>query len=126
MTRRLKILSAILFGGLGAVCLWIPRFALVRDQFQTSDRILYDRSGSPLQQIRVSFQERSLPWVALTEIAPQLVKSVILAEDRRFYEHNGVDIWSIAGIGRSWLFQTDGSRAQLRGASTLSMQLVKL
>lgn len=126
MKRLRATIAGGLLGFMAIMFLWIPSFTTVRDAFQSSDRILLDRNGGPLQQIRVSFQERSLPWTPLAEISPQLTKAVIYAEDRRFYDHLGIDLWSIAGIGHSWLVPFAGAKQQMRGASTLTMQLVKV
>lgn len=124
MNRRWTI-TTVFLAMITIMFVWIPSFTAVRGGFQTSDRILLDRSGVPLQQVRISFQERSLPWTAHGDISPHLIKAVIYAEDRRFYDHVGIDLLSIAGIGRSWLFSVAESEQQMRGASTLTMQLIK-
>ena len=126
MNVRTKIIGSLVLLVTAAAFTWIPSFSAVRDQFQTSDRIVFDRYGIPLQQIRLSYLERSLPWVERGDIAPALAKAVLFAEDRRFYNHHGVDVLAIASVGRNWLRPFEGVRQQLRGASTISMQLVKL
>lgn len=58
-------------------------------------------------------------WVPLERISPQLARAVIASEDARFCSHMGLDLEEIrAAISRT----RDGVP---RGASTLSMQLVK-
>jgi len=59
-----------------------------------------------------------VPWDAVSEYIKQ---ATIAGEDRRFYDHNGVDLQSIirAGLGNL----TSGGIES--GASTLTMQLVK-
>jgi len=59
--------------------------------------------------------------VAIGELPPYLPKAFVAIEDRRFYEHNGIDV---IGIARALLRNlTAGGLAQ--GGSTLSQQLAK-
>lgn len=55
------------------------------------------------------------------EIPPVLAHAILSIEDRRFFEHSGVDIW---GVGRAlWRNTTDDETSQ--GGSTITQQLVK-
>jgi penicillin-binding protein 1B len=55
------------------------------------------------------------------EIPPVLAHAIISIEDRRFFEHGGVDIW---GVARAlWRNTTDDETTQ--GGSTITQQLVK-
>src|SRR3954469_23220138 len=55
------------------------------------------------------------------QISPNIKNAVIAIEDRRFYEHEGVDLQGIARA--TWADLTSGSPAQ--GASTITQQFVK-
>lgn len=56
-------------------------------------------------------------------IPPALVQAILAIEDRRFFEHNGVDI---RGIGRAFLrWSSSGSLKYRQGGSTITQQLVK-
>jgi penicillin-binding protein 1C len=121
-------LLVLSWGGATAVAAAWPTAAELRAQHRPSDLTLLDRRGEPLQTLRIDPQQRRLPWVALDDFSPALRVAVVLSEDRRFFEHGGVD-WS--GLARSaWanlrarLGAVDGNR--LQGASTLSMQLAGL
>jgi monofunctional biosynthetic peptidoglycan transglycosylase len=59
-------------------------------------------------------------WVPLDRISPQLVRSVIGAEDARFCEHHGFD-WN--AIHKAMEHNADGKK--LRGGSTISQQTAK-
>lgn len=99
----------------------IPSFTEVKSQHLNSDQLLLDRHGSLLQQTRTNWQQRQGDWLSLDTISPALKQIVLHAEDRRFYDHNGVDWYAVAGTLWSAL------RGQpLRGTSTVSMQLVDL
>jgi penicillin-binding protein 1B len=58
--------------------------------------------------------------VAYKEIPPRLVQAVTSIEDRRFFEHGGVDYHSM--IGWAW-HDLRGDRKWTGGGSTLTMQL---
>lgn len=60
-------------------------------------------------------------WRPLKEISPHLIRAVLVSEDDRFFEHEGLD-WQ--ALEKSWkLNQKKGRKA--RGGSTLTMQLAK-
>ena len=119
MPRR--ILPALLLGLLPLTAAALPNAAEVRANYRGSDSLLLARDGQPLHNLRVDRSIRRLDWTALADISPALQKAVILSEDRRFLEHRGVD-WLAAGKA-AW----GNLRGQpVRGASTLSMQLVGL
>jgi penicillin-binding protein 1B len=56
------------------------------------------------------------------EIPPNLVHAVIGIEDRRFFEHGGIDYWRILGAFRNDLFHLHRFK---EGASTLTQQLAR-
>ena len=60
--------------------------------------------------------------ISYGEIPPNLVQAVLAIEDRRFYEHSGVDYIRILGAIRNDL--TPGRR-YVEGGSTLTMQLAR-
>ena len=58
-------------------------------------------------------------WVPLSAVSPRLVASVILSEDGQFCHEHGVDLGALREV------IADGGGAPSRGASTLTMQVVK-
>ena len=60
--------------------------------------------------------------LAYNEIPPNLVQAILAIEDRRFFEHSGVDYIRILGAIRNDL--TPGRR-YVEGGSTLTMQLAR-
>ena len=59
--------------------------------------------------------------LAQNEISPNIKNAVVAIEDKRFYEHSGVDY---EGIGRA-LWQDVSSQSSAQGASTITQQFVK-
>lgn len=98
-----------------------PSFDEVREQWRSSDWLLLARDGTVLQRTRVDAQERRGEWVTLADVSPALREAIVVSEDKRFYEHSGVD-WhgaAAAAWGNLWNTRT-------RGASTVTMQLTGL
>ncbi|WP_309606798.1 monofunctional biosynthetic peptidoglycan transglycosylase [Phenylobacterium sp.] len=60
-------------------------------------------------------------WVPLSRISPQLVRSVIGAEDARFCEHHGFDWIAI----RKAITHNEQRPGRVRGGSTISQQTAK-
>ena len=116
-----RAFMAVALIGFGACAHALPTFTEVRAAHRPSDLTLLDRSGVPLQTLRVDMSVRRLPWVALADLSPALLQAIVLSEDRRFYEHGGVDWTAVAqsAWGNVWNGKT-------RGASTLTMQLAGL
>ena len=59
-------------------------------------------------------------WVGIDDISPALVRSVLASEDARFCSHVGVDLVELQNV-----IDTTDSGEPARGASTITMQLVK-
>jgi penicillin-binding protein 1A len=79
---------------------------------------VYAEDGSLLGSIPA---ERNREPVALSQMTPWLPKATVSIEDKRFYEHGGVDY---VGIARAaWKDITAGQA--LQGGSTITQQLVR-
>ncbi len=99
----------------------VPGFDAVRASHRPSDLPLLARDGTPLSMVRIDPKVRRGPWLALADISPALRNAIVFSEDRRFWEHGGVDWRALAASawGNAWNERT-------RGASTLTMQLAGL
>ncbi len=125
MTKKRKI---IIFSSIVAFFLLIfmilrfspyPQLEVLKNQ-SYSTRI-YDKNGEIIQILALEDGLRR-EWKPLQEIPKEVQKAFIAEEDKRFYFHNGVDIFSIFGA----FFQNFSSKKIVRGASTISMQLAKI
>lgn len=130
MTKKKKIIVALsVAAAFLAVC--VLAFVLIFDvphwQRLNPDRLhalaqtssLYDADGELISEVR-GVENRTI--VALSEIPLETRRAFLAAEDLRFYDHNGIDIYRIFGALRSNL--RSGSLAE--GASTITQQLAKL
>lgn len=114
--------------GLWVVMVPFPDALLSPERFASTR--LVDRAGRPLREV-LNAQHGRARWLRLDApgapkgqhgISPWLVKATIHAEDKRFYEHAGLDVWAIARSAR--LNLTRGR--VVAGGSTLTQQTVKL
>ena len=99
----------------------LPSFDEVRADFRSSETLVLSREGEVIQRLRTDATVRRGQWLGLADVSPALQRALVLSEDRRFYEHSGVD-WaavSAAAWANLWHERT-------RGASTLTMQLAGL
>ncbi|MFY3385588.1 penicillin-binding protein 1C [Paracidovorax sp. MALMAid1276] len=112
-------LAALLLASPPVVAL--PSYDEVRADFHPSDTQILSREGEVLQRLRTDATVRRGQWVPLADVSPALRTALVLSEDKRFFEHSGVD-WraaSAAAWGNLWNQRT-------RGASTITMQLAGL
>jgi penicillin-binding protein 1C len=90
----------------------------VRAEYTGSDAVLLDRQHKVIHEMRIDPHGRRLDWSNLSEISIAVQSTVLQAEDRRFYDHHGVD-WIALGSAFGNLLGSSNPR----GASTISMQL---
>ena len=121
-TRALALVAviAIAFGALDYATRPppLPDYAQVRARWHPSEAWLYDRHGVLIDSARVDFAARRLAWTPLDTVSVAARAVVVHAEDRRFFDHGGVDWLALGGAARDRV-----TRDRPRGASTLSMQV---
>jgi penicillin-binding protein 1B len=86
---------------------------------QAIDRVTLD---SPLITALIASARQKRRDVPLSAIPKQMIEAVLAIEDRRFYDHSGIDPIGIAGAIFRNVF---GNKEYLAGGSTLTQQLVK-
>ncbi len=96
----------------------LPRIQELEDFRPSSVSTVMSAEGKVLGEF---FVEKRVP-VDLEEIPPYLRQAVVATEDRRFYEHAGLD-WR--GIGRAILKDIRAGRFK-EGGSTITQQLAKV
>ena len=96
-----------------------PRESTNESPPQNSLRVL-SRNGDPLAHLRTGDGKRHVQ-LPLADFGDKLPAALIAAEDRRFYQHHGVDVFA---TGRAVLTSI-AARRVMSGASTLSQQLAR-
>jgi penicillin-binding protein 1A len=120
ITAGLVVLAGIstVFGMMMAVASELPNLE-DRQQYKVAKTsIMYDAEGQVITRLRNN-QNRII--IAPENISPTMKQAVVAIEDRRFYEHTGVDY---KGIGRALAVDVIGRSAK-QGASTITQQFVK-
>lgn len=113
--KRITILSALL-----ALSYWLlPKPDLLPPDMEYSRTVL-DRDGEVIFLTTTSDGKLRLP-ATLDQLAPELLEATLEMEDRRFFEHHGVDGRAILRAGWGVV-----SRQKLGGGSTITMQLSRL
>ena len=79
---------------------------------------LYDKDGNVLGEIDAG----DYHYVDITEVSDYIQKGYISIEDKRFMQHIGIDLQSLARAGLS-LFRHNGEITQ--GGSTITQQVIK-
>ena len=96
----------------------LPDYITIDEQRQLNTLWAKDSAGNDVKIADIFDQNRE--EVALDKMDEDLLWAAIDGEDRRFYEHGGVDVPSVI---RAAIGQATGTSES--GASTLSMQLVR-
>jgi penicillin-binding protein 1A len=130
-TARLRVSLLVVLGLIGGIVL-LGGLALnreIRTVAQETARLniktlgqntaIYDRYGH-LLGIVAGEQNRTI--VASSQIPPELKQATIAIEDKRFYQHHGIDYVRLAGAAFHDIVGAGG----LQGASTITMQLMKV
>ncbi len=99
-----------------------PAYETLRANYTPSERFILDRNGAPIQRIRTDDKVRRTSWTPLGQISPALIDAVLASEDKRFFEHGGVDLRAAASAAINNL----RGGTTLRGASSISMQVAAM
>jgi penicillin-binding protein 1C len=114
---RMTLLAAALF--IGAAALWLRLGPIDESLLTRSQSItVVDRNGEVLYESLAGGTRGE----SLTNIPPRLAEATLVAEDRRFYKHPGVDPIAVA---RAFVHNVRAFRV-VEGGSTITQQVAKL
>lgn len=115
-------LASFAMGGI-AVAIWIawPLPASILARGRPQGVTIEDRHGLTLRSTR-SADGSNASWVSYDRIDADLINAFVAVEDRRFWDHHGIDLRAGARALRDNL----RARRVLSGASTITMQLARL
>ncbi|GBF05009.1 peptidoglycan glycosyltransferase [Deinococcus aerius] len=126
-TSSLLLAGGVAAAGVGAtyVTKWtreLPDYRQLDNLSLGAETRVYARDGTPMGTLipKIGEQAISRTLVRLDEVSPFMTAALIANEDRRFFEHYGLDPY---GIGRQLRRVAQGEDVQ--GGSTLTNQLIK-
>jgi penicillin-binding protein 1A len=111
--------AAFSFGLVRAVASEIPLLDPAA-QHADVDGVVYASNGVSVLTVLRGSESRIL-LKTIDDVSPIMRQAIVSVEDRRFYEHNGVDT---RGIARA-LWQDIQSKSVVEGGSTITQQFVK-
>ena len=107
------------FGLVTSIASEVPSLDPARLQQREVDGYVYDSKGQRVLAVLRGSQSRIL--VPSDHIAPLMKQAIVAIEDKRFYEHRGVDVH---GIMRA-VWQDVRNKRVVEGGSTITQQFVK-
>jgi penicillin-binding protein 1A len=127
--RKLRLLALVLvlgllsmasfmFGMVTAIASQLPQYDPAHQQKIAHDGYIFDRNGQLLAVLR---GKESRVILTSEQIAPIMKQAIVAIEDKRFYEHRGVDL---RAIGRALVADIE-NKSVVQGGSTITQQFIK-
>ena len=116
------LLFSLIFAYYVKTCL-TPNLGISLEEYRLSESstIWYKTSSGKWQVLETLSGKQNRIWVDLDKIPDYMSKAVIAIEDKRFYDHKGVD-WFRTGTAFFKMFAT---MQDTYGGSTITQQLIK-
>ena len=92
------------------------------EQLENPDTKLATQVIAEEGEILTTYHIENRTFVSYEELAPSLVQAAVATEDKRFYQHSGVDLESLGRVLFKTLLSRDSSQG---GGSTITQQLAK-
>lgn len=117
------LLGLVVLGGVAAVAVvaWLSQSLPSFEQIENPQNYLATQvlSADNVELARY-YDGENRTWVSLDDMNPLVPQALIATEDRRFYQHWGLDMQALAAVAKDIV---TGRGA--RGASTITMQLAR-
>jgi penicillin-binding protein 1C len=121
----LKKLAAVVAASFASFLFLLLLDALFPPKLPTDERrsatIVTDRNGQPLR----AFADQNGVWrypASANDVSPLYLQALLNYEDRRFYQHRGVNPFALMRAGGQFVYH----RELVSGGSTLSMQVARI
>ena len=112
-------LAAFTYGVITALASDLPNLDPAAQAERERNGYVYDRTGKRILAVLRGSQSRVL--LKPEEIAPMMKHAIVAVEDRRFWEHRGVDL---RAIGRAFWADVR-NKDFVQGGSTITQQFIK-
>ncbi len=119
---RLLLLLALLGAGAWYGLPWLVELPAAMEEMPSPGRVYLSADGRQLRHLLNENEERIAAPVTFDAVPEVLVRATLAAEDKRFFNHGGVDLLAVARAIR-----LNAMRDRIvSGASTITQQLVKV
>ncbi len=83
---------------------------------------VYDSAGNVIAELK---KEENRVWIDYGDIPQMLINAYVAVEDKRFFDHEGIDFKRIGSAGLSYIKKMLGAKIDVQGGSTITQQLIK-
>lgn len=83
---------------------------------------IYDSEGNIIAELK---REENRVWIDYEEIPKKLIAAYVAVEDKRFFDHNGIDLMRIGSAVLSYARHFLNPEVKIEGGSTITQQLIK-
>jgi len=114
--------AGLLGGGVYAIIKTTPM--VEADLFKTMgfNSYVYDIEGNVIAELK---REENRVWIDYDEIPQKLIDAFVAIEDKRFFEHKGIDFRRIGSAVLTYARRILGADVDIEGGSTITQQLIK-
>ncbi|NLK68800.1 MAG: penicillin-binding protein 1A [Clostridiaceae bacterium] len=122
-----SILVCFIAGGLGSGLIYgyivtTPELSASDLQLTKFNTFIYDVDGNVLAELK---RNENRVWIDFVDIPQNLINAYIAIEDKRFWEHTGVDFRRFISASYYSVKATLNNEENLQGGSTITQQMVK-
>ena len=131
MKKRLKLINLLIFSVASMLLGLSGLFLYLNPQIPDASSYQNVRIETPLRVLGenglllAEFGERRSIPITLDEVPQHFINALINTEDKRFYEHSGIDFISLSNDFLSLVGDLIADRGLGSGASTITMQLAR-
>ena len=131
MKKRLKLINLLVFSVASMLLGLSGLFLYLNPQIPDASSYQNVRIETPLRVLGenglllAEFGERRSIPITLNEVPQNFINALINTEDKRFYEHSGIDFISLSNDFLSLVGDLIADRGLGSGASTITMQLAR-
>lgn len=120
----LMVLAILVGGGIFAGIFFSDKWAITKEELISSGNTeVYDSEGKQIALLSAEEGDGNRKVITLDQMGKYTANAYIAIEDKRFYEHSGVDILRTGKATLSYILNRGVS--DVGGGSTITQQLVK-
>lgn len=116
------ILGGLVGGGVYGIVKSTPPLDPNALKIQNFNSFVYDADGNIVAELK---RDENRVWIDYQDIPQQLIEAYVAIEDKRFFEHDGVDYKRVAGAFLSYAKKFVQKDTDISGGSTITQQLIK-